>query len=136
MCVCAHVYFHVHVHVYIYVSAQKRRRSQRNVGQRKRYVDDLTLSISDDELLEDVMSARPRTKKEYKVHVHVRVVHVHACHVHVYVHLYVCACMQSYYMCTCTVHWCIRPKVYLQSRELFVLRTYLYTVCVHVHVYM
>ena len=55
--------------LHVHVPAQNRRRSQRNVGQRKRYVDDLTLSISDDELLEDVMSIRPRSKKEYKVHV-------------------------------------------------------------------
>ena len=67
---------HVYVHFYIeYLMScllqQNRRRSQRNVGQRKRYVDDLTISISDDELMEEVMSSRPRAKKEYKVCVRV-----------------------------------------------------------------
>ena len=46
---------------------QNRRRSQRNAGQRKRYVDDLNIPISDDELMEDVMSTRPPRKKDYKV---------------------------------------------------------------------
>ena len=44
----------------------QRRRSQRNTGQRKRYVDDLHLSLSDEELQEEVMNPLPRCKKDYQ----------------------------------------------------------------------
>ena len=45
---------------------QNRRRSERTAGQRKRYVDDLNLAFSDEELQEDIMNPRPLTKKEYR----------------------------------------------------------------------
>ena len=42
-------------------------------------MDDLNIPISDDELLEDVMSVRPPRKKDYKVCVCVRRNAVHCC---------------------------------------------------------
>ena len=47
-------------------SKNSRRRSERVAGQRKRYVDDLNLTFSDEELHDDIMSTRPPTKKEYR----------------------------------------------------------------------
>ena len=43
-----------------------RRRSQRVAGQRKRYVDDLNISFSDEEMQEGIMNPESRPKKEYK----------------------------------------------------------------------
>ena len=50
----------------VFVCEQNRRRSERTAGQRKRYVDDLNLTFSDEELQEDIMNVRPLTKKEYR----------------------------------------------------------------------
>lgn len=54
-----HVVFYVHVQ-------QNVRRSERTAGQRKRYVDDLNLAFSDEEMQEDIMNPPPLTKKEYR----------------------------------------------------------------------
>ena len=44
----------------------ERRRSKRTAGQRKRYVDDLNISFSDEEMQEGIMNPVSRPKKEYK----------------------------------------------------------------------
>lgn len=41
------------------------RRSQRNIGQRKRYIDDVNLSLSDEETLEDIMQPPPKRSSFY-----------------------------------------------------------------------
>ena len=38
----------------------------RTAGQRKRYVDDLNISFSDEEMQEGIMNPSTRPKKEYK----------------------------------------------------------------------
>lgn len=44
-----------------------RRRSQRNAGQRKRYIDDINLSLSDEETLDDIMQPPPKKTSYYSV---------------------------------------------------------------------
>ena len=44
----------------------ERRRSKRTAGQRKRYVDDLNISFSDEEMQEGIMNPASRPLKEYK----------------------------------------------------------------------
>ena len=50
----------------MYLPQLSRRRSERVAGQRKRYVDDLNLAFSDEELHDDIMNPRPPSKKDYR----------------------------------------------------------------------